>query len=170
MIDMVDSKGTDVGRSEAREGETVTRPIAITLTIMMLAGCQGLPADVEGFETRCLEMTTEPIPPHADDPHEGFKRVYACNVSDAQRRALQAGDVTVFPEEALIVKASRRDGEDFNWLVATARKLGGQWEWLEYTRNFDDERFLEIPASPQVCVDCHRAATASDWIFTRFAR
>ena len=78
-----------------------------------------------------------------------------------------------FPDGTIIVKESCADGpcnegDNFAWLVATARKSDGHWTWNEYTRNFADEPFVEILAPEQVCVDCHEKVESIDWIYTPY--
>jgi len=126
-----------------------------------------LPADIEGFEDDCELMNRRPFPPAGDDdPHDGFKNVYACNVplddlEDNKRP---------FPEGTIIIKTSTREGEDEPWLIATARKRDGEgvssWRWDEYTRNFEDEDFRRIPVGQSTCTDCHKDVESVDSIFT----
>ena len=115
------------------------------------------------FEEACIRMNLEEIPPYPDDPHSGYKHVYACHDEDGV--VLEAP----YPEGTRIVKASRKSGQDFPFLIATAEKQNGEWEWTEYTRNFDGETFLKLPLAQSVCTDCHAAvADTRDWIFTEF--
>jgi hypothetical protein len=109
-------------------------------------------------------MNVEPIPRTNADPHNGVKNVYACNVDVAALEANQRP----FPDGTLIVKESRREGEDLVWLIATARKQAGSWQWDEYTRNFADEAFRHILAGESVCTDCHARVRSADWIFTPY--
>jgi hypothetical protein len=109
-------------------------------------------------------MNGRPIPPYDGDPHHGTKNVYACNLAPS----VVASNVRPFPEGALIVKESTKEGVAYPFLIATARKQGGAWKWDEYTRNFDDEPFARILASESVCTDCHRQVEGADWIFTAF--
>jgi hypothetical protein len=130
------------------------------------AACSAaLPADVPGYESRCDRMNTEPIPRTNADPHNGTKNVYACNVAPAALEANQRP----FADGTVIVKESRREGEDLVWLIATARKQGGAWQWDEYTRNFADEEFRHVLAGESVCTDCHVRVRGADWIFTTYA-
>ncbi len=143
---------------------TASRLLATT-ALMTVFGCGAtLPEDVEGYEERCTRMNATPLPPYDADPHRGFKLVYACNVDLARLQA----NTRPFPDGTLIVKQSTRAGEDFPWLVATARKQGDAWRWDEYTRNFSDEAFRRILVPQSKCTDCHRKAQSADWIFTHF--
>lgn len=127
----------------------------------LLAGCgETLPDDVADYRERCLKMTSEPIPKTDDDPHEGEKDVFACNLSCAEVNERP------FPDGTLIVKESTRSDSDFPWLVATARKEGGSWQWDEYTRNFENEDFVRILPGEDVCIDCHKKWESQDWIVT----
>jgi hypothetical protein len=131
----------------------------------MLAGCASMPPDdLLGYQAACIQMNVEPILAYDGDPHRGTKNVFACDVPLVEL----AANIRPFPEGALIVKEARRDGDDFVWLLAAARKQGGAWRWDEYTRNFADEEFRHILSGEGVCTGCHQAARASDWIFTRY--
>ena len=106
-------------------------------------------------------MTHSEISPYPSDPHDGFKEVFACGLEPDELGVLP------YPDDTLIVKFSRKAHHDFPYLVATAEKRGGVWEWAEYTRNFEDEAFLKLPIPESVCTDCHQSVADSlDWIFT----
>jgi hypothetical protein len=141
--------------------------LVVALVLGALAsGCGApLPDDVAGYQSRCVRMNAQPIPPYESDPHRGMKNVYACNLTPEQ----VASNERPFPDGTLIVKESTRVGEDFVWLVALARKQAGAWQWDEYTRNFADEDLRHGLASASVCTDCHTRARSRDWIFTTYA-
>ncbi len=131
----------------------------------VLSGCAETPSDdVLRYQSDCIRMNAAPIPVYAGDPHQGTKNVFACQVPLAEL----AANVRPFPDGALIVKEARRDGDDFAWLIAAARKQDGAWSWDEYTRNFADEEFRHILSGEGVCTGCHQAASSTDWIFTRY--
>jgi hypothetical protein len=111
-------------------------------------------------------MNREPIARYYGDPHKGMKNVFGCSL---QQEQLQA-NLRPFADGTLIVKESIREGEAFPWLIATARKQRGSWQWDEYTRNFADEDFRHILAGESVCTGCHVKAQAADWIFTSYTR
>lgn len=110
-------------------------------------------------------MNVALLPERADDPHEGEKNVFACGVSFDRL----VDNVRPFPDGAVVIKESIRKDSDFPWLVATTRKSAGRWHWEEYSRNFEDEDFVAILPSESVCIDCHRAAEAVDWIYTFYS-
>ena len=135
----------------------------VTAWLLCGLGCgEPLPADVADYASTCERLNVEELPPTADDPHDGYKNVYACHASleDIQARE--------YPDGAIVVKESRKPEHDYPFLVATARKRDGSWSWAEYTRNFPSEEFLKLPIAQAVCVDCHRKAKALDWIFTGY--
>ncbi len=142
--------------------------VAVSAATLVACG-DTLPADVEDYQSRCVQLNVDPIPPYEGDPHAGFKNVYACDVDEAQ---LLAG-TRPFPEGTLIVKESTKEGQEAPWLVATARKGAGQgvdsWQWDEYTRNFPDEEFRRILAKQSTCTDCHKRVQDADYIFTFLA-
>lgn len=138
--------------------------VLLVLIALSLTNCTTLPGHVDGYEERCIKMNLEEVPPTPHDPHDGYKNIYACNV---ELQALLDGSAIPYPEGTMIVKESFREGEDFPWLLATAEKKSGSWEWKEYKRNFANEDFVKILASEQVCIDCHKAVKDSgDWMFT----
>ena len=132
----------------------------------LCCGCgEPMPPEFEGYEEACVRMTQEEVPPYPDDPHLGYKHVYACHVAE------ELVGMTPYPDGAVIIKASRKQEHDYPYLIATAKKEGGVWTWAEYTRNFAGEAFLKLPISEQVCTDCHGAVSESlDWIFTGLER
>jgi hypothetical protein len=132
--------------------------------LVFFSSCNVLPDAIEGYSERCIQMNVEPILPVPDDPHEGIKNVFACNI---ELEVLESGDAPPYPDGTMIIKESRRVGETHRWLIATAEKKGGTWEWKEYTRNFAGEDFVQLAVSEQVCSDCHKAVKDSgDWMYT----
>ena len=134
------------------------------MSLVVCACAETLPDDVTDYREDCTKMNAEPLPKRADDPHEGVKDVYACNVPEADLVANERP----FPDGTIIVKEATRSDANYPWLVATARKLDGEWQWDEYTRNFEDEDFVHIISGESVCIDCHDSAKDRDWIFTRY--
>lgn len=141
--------------------------LCLALTLAAAAACgDTLPSDIEGYETapECVRLNKDPIPAYQGDPHKGIKNVFACHVD---LPALLA-NTRPFPEGTIIVKESRREGEAFTWLVATARKRQGRWRWDEYTRNFDNESHERLLVAQSKCMDCHAGAAAQDFIFSNY--
>ncbi|MBT9555582.1 MAG: cytochrome P460 family protein [Myxococcales bacterium] len=158
-----------MGHTETSAGGA--RPSGWTLVVgaLLLTACtDGLPADVAGYAERCVKLNAERIPLTHDDPHTGEKNVYACNVLESQLFDGDGAPIRPYPDGTLIVKEAFRDGQAYPWLVALMRKGGGAWQWAEYTRNFADQDFAELPISESVCTDCHRQVEPSDWVFTPF--
>jgi len=144
--------------------------LALAVSFGGPACAEALPAELADYAERCVLMNLEPIPPTADDPHLGFKDVYACGVPEAELVAPDGGPLRDYPVGAVVIKEATRSDAAAPWLVAVADKRDGAWAWAEYTRNFPDEPFLRIPASESVCTDCHQRARSTDWIFTRYRR
>lgn len=109
-------------------------------------------------------MNRSLLPERDEDPHQGSKNVYACQVNEVDLTS----NTRPFSDGAWLVKESIRDGANFPWLVATAEKRNGTWHWREYTRNFSSEPLLAIVASEATCIDCHRRVETADWIYTLF--
>ncbi|MDP6944620.1 MAG: hypothetical protein QF464_10755 [Myxococcota bacterium] len=128
-----------------------------------LCACgEPLPADIADYASTCVRLNTEELPPYPDDPHDGYKTVFACH---ATLEDIVARD---YPDGAIVVKESRKPGQDYPFLIATARKDAGQWSWAEYTRNFESESFVKLPIAEAVCIDCHQAYADWDWIMTGY--
>lgn len=131
-----------------------------------------IPDGVMGYEDRCVRLNAEALPPYDGDPHEGYKYVYACHADlDGFRDADGAWNAPPYPDGTSIVKEScpERPCDEpgaFVYLVALAERSGGAWTWSEYTRNFDDEQLLQIPAPQAACKGCHEDAKGIDWIYT----
>lgn len=140
------------------------RSVLLILLAWPSACAEPLPDDVENYREECLKMNCEPIGVTKDDPHDGEKDVFACNLSEDE--LLRTLDGAPFPDGTLIVKESTRRDSDYPWLIATARKRGNDWKWDEYTKNFEDEEFLHILSGESVCTDCHKKVSYRDWIFT----
>ena len=117
----------------------------------------------------CFQMNAELIEPTEDDPHQGYKNVYACNVTPEELRDEAGAPVFPYPEGTLIIKESTRENQDYRWLIATAEKKGGNWEWKEFTRNFANEEFAKLPVSEDTCVNCHNKVKALDYIYTIYS-
>jgi hypothetical protein len=153
--------------------------VAVCGAAVGLAACDSdpFPSALEGYTTRdsCVVMNLDPVPEDEDVPHPGYKTIYACHDDDPG--ILFEGDAWIgppYPDGTLFIKESCMDGEcsevpeDFVFLIATAEKIAGQWEWHEYMRNFEEEPLLEVPFPESACVDCHRKVEAGDWMYTGY--
>jgi hypothetical protein len=146
----------------------VTRLFSIALIGTFLGCGDRLPAHLEDYASadNCFQMNPQPIAPTADDPHEGEKNVYVCNVLPEALIDPAGAPIFPYPEGTLIIKESRKEHQSYPWLIATAEKLDGVWKWTEYTRNFANEEFVKISVSESVCTDCHNKAKGTDFIYT----
>ena len=139
------------------------------LCLLLIVSCSpdSLPADYV-VDDDCVRVNEALIEPTEDDPHEGFKHVYLCNVDPG---LLVSDDQLIFPypDGTKYIKVSTLEGSSFPWLIATAEKVKGDWEWKEYTRNFKNEDYLLLPVDESVCTNCHKKAKATDYIFTAYS-
>lgn len=142
--------------------------MAVVLTGVFL-GCGGseLPADY-ALPADCLPATLEPIPPTEDDPHAGMKEVYYCGTPRIELVDESGVPVLPVPDGTTVIKRATKEDQDYPWLIAHAEKVNGEWRWTEWTRNFPNEAFAEIPVGEEVCTGCHKKAKSSDWIFTPY--
>ena len=145
-----------------------TRYAGSLLLLCTLSCGETIPPELLDYRARCLPMNQEPLHETEDDPHEGIKNVFACDVTLDQLLDSAGAPVYPYPDGTLIVKESQKEGQDFTWLIATAEKINGAWQWREYTRNFGSEDFVRLPVSEQVCIDCHKQVEAIDYIFTPY--
>jgi hypothetical protein len=149
---------------------------SVILLLLTGVGCgEVLPTDVVGYEDRCVQLNVERIAPthcrqpgcddpETDDPHDGFKNVYACGLDEAAIIARQPGEA--WPDGTMIVKESTKAVQGHVWLIATMQKTAGSWAWAEYTRNFDGEDFRKVPVAQEFCIDCHRKVQVADYVYT----
>lgn len=146
---------------------TIVALSALTALMMLFgSGCgEEIPSSIDGYQKRCLKMNKSPIPPTEGDPHDGVKNIYICNVEAADLLDAGGKPIYPYPEGAMIVKESLREHQDFVWLIATAEKKSGSWEWNEYTRNFVSEPLLKAAAAESVCIDCHKKVEDQDFIY-----
>ena len=147
--------------------KTIGCAMLLVASLTWLGCSPPIPGDIANYETECILMTPEPHGPTEDDPHQGFKNVYACGISLDDLLA-GTNEGVLWPEGSWVLKESTKEHQDFPWLIATASKSGGAWEWAEYTRNFESEEFLQIPVGEDVCIDCHKKVESSDFIYTRY--
>ena len=142
----------------------------VTLLLVCL-GCFGcsppIPENIGDYVDDCILMTPEPHAPTKDDPHAGFKDVYACGISLEELTAL-TNEGTPWPDGSMVLKESTKAHQGHPWLIATATKQSGEWGWAEYTRNFATEEFAQIPVGEDTCIDCHQKVESTDFIYTRF--
>lgn len=168
-------------KMELQGGQPVRTWIWTALTLALLsplASCDTatVPPAVADYRTseECVVMNLTAVPPDDEVPHAGYKTIYACH--SEPEILFEAGSWVgpPYPEGTLIVKESCMWGpcgdleEDFVFLLATADKQDGTWEWREYTRNFPTEELLEIGLPSSVCVGCHEDVKAADWMFTGY--
>jgi hypothetical protein len=145
------------------------KSVLYSFLAFFVVGCgEPLPDDVKDYASseNCFQMNAAPIAPTEDDPHAGTKNVYACNVVPEDIVSDSGAPIYPYPEGTLIVKESRKKHQDYQWLIATARKKNGAWQWAEYTRNFANEEFIKILAPESVCTNCHKKALGTDYIYT----
>ena len=151
--------------------------IGLVLSVgLMACDSEPLPGTLNGYVNsgKCVVLNLDPIPPDSGVPHPGYKTVYACH---DQPELFFEGEQwlgTPYPDGTMIIKESCMDGgcgeveDDFVFLVATAEKVAGSWQWHEYTRNFDYEELLEVPFPESACISCHEDVAAADYMFTGY--
>ena len=120
------------------------------------SSANGLPSYTNGY-AKWPRINKKPFT--STDPlssaHLGVKNVYASRRKVGKR----------YPNGTVIVKtiqAAGRMGPPGQ--VAVMRKLNGRWRYVEY--GLSGTRY-GILAQGQLCQNCHMAARANDYVFTR---
>jgi hypothetical protein len=134
---------------------------AVAASIVVVATAQttpsGLPAYTNGWQkwpkiNRKPFRSTGPL----SSAHSGLKNVYA------SRRKVGSK----YPNGTVIVKTIVKPGTSFVGQFAIMRKLKGRWQYVEYERSSRSSRYTVL-ARGQLCQDCHAAARANDYVFTK---
>lgn len=129
----------------------------------------GLPDYTAGYD-QWLKLNIEPIPPVAGgDPHNGTKNVYVNQ--ERETIAPDGEQLFPYPDGSIVVKEATRPNKDYIGLIAIMIKKAGSdpdhndWEFIEYTRNSQDDDFT-ILARDRVCWGCHARVENIDYVFT----
>jgi hypothetical protein len=131
-----DTAGTDTATTEATGA----------------ASDPGLPEYTAGYLS-WTKLNAEPFT--TPGAHNGVKNVYVS--------ATREGDA--YPDGAVVVKSIADEGatgppRD----VAVMHKVGGEWEYVEYTLEGDTYGVL---AEGSLCQSCHMQAADDDYVFTQ---
>lgn len=133
----------------------------------------GLPSDTKSYN-RWTRLNKKILPPRESDPHRGFKRVY---INRKKNELISSNKNLIFPylEGTIVVKEVRESKKKNSKikLIAIMRKLAGNqttggWDFIEYTRSSTNSSFIPISFSKESCYSCHRGASDSDAVWTKF--
>lgn len=132
--------------------------LAAAVSVVALAGtsAKGLPAYTNGY-AKWPRINKKPFTSTGplSSAHSGVKNVYASKKKVGKR----------YPNGTVIVKTIQprgRKGAPFQ--VAVMRKVGGSWRYIEY--QLDGSRY-GVLAQGALCQNCHAAARANDYVFTK---
>ena len=106
----------------------------------------------------------------AHEGNKGFREVYVNKVGEA----VALGKVSYpFPEGSMVVKESYKDssgkkGDLSNLTIMVKREMGydpdnGDWEYIMT----NPARDVQAQGALGMCINCHKAAADSDYIFTK---
>jgi hypothetical protein len=129
---------------------------AIVVVASARSSANGLPAYTDGWQSwpkinRKPFTSTGPL----SSAHSGVKNVYASKKKVGKR----------YPNGTVIVKTIQPAGrKGLPSQVAVMRKLNGRWRYIEY--ELSGNRY-GVLAQGQLCQNCHMAARANDYVFTR---
>ena len=129
---------------------------AVGVVALASSSANGLPSYTNGYAKwpRVNEKpftSTGPL----SSAHRGVKNVYASKRKIGKR----------YPNGTVIVKTIQPAGrKGLPSQVAVMRKLNGRWRYVEY--ELSGNRY-GVLAQGQLCQNCHMAARANDYVFTR---
>ena len=133
----------------------------------------GLPEDIKDYK-KWTRLNKKIISPRNADPHRGFKREYTNRLpnelADSSKNL-----IFPFPEGTIVVKEVRATSKKNSKivLISIMRKLSGNkntggWDFIEYTRSSSDNSFIPLQFPKESCYACHKGASDSDSVWTKF--
>jgi hypothetical protein len=129
---------------------------AVGVVALASSSANGLPSYTNGYANwqrinKKPFTSTGPL----SSAHPGLKNVYASRRKVGRR----------YPNGTVIVKTIQPAGRKGRpSQVAVMRKLNGTWRYVEY--ELSGTRY-GVLAQGQLCQNCHMAARANDYVFTR---
>ncbi len=130
---------------------------AVSVVAVASTAANGLPSYTDGY-TKWQRINKKPFTTTGplSRAHQGVKNVYASKRKVGKR----------YPNGTVIVKTiqpSSRKGLPYQ--VAVMRKTSGTWRYDEY--QLAGARYRNLGFSQSLCQDCHVAARANDYVFTK---
>ena len=129
---------------------------AVGVVALASTSANGLPSYTNGY-AKWPRINKKPFTSTGplSSAHQGVKNVYASKRKVGRR----------YPNGTVIVKTIQPAGrKGLPSQVAVMRKLDGRWRYVEY--ELSGTRY-GILAQGQLCQNCHMAARANDYVFTR---
>jgi len=129
---------------------------AVAVVAVASTSASGLPSYAKGY-AKWQRINKKPFTSTGplSNAHSGVKNVYASKKKVGKR----------YPNGTVIVKTIQprgRKGAPFQ--VAVMRKVGGNWRYIEY--QLAGSRY-GVLAQGALCQNCHAAARANDYVFTK---
>jgi hypothetical protein len=129
---------------------------ALGVVALASTSATGLPSYTNGY-AKWPRINKKPFTSTGplSSAHVGVKNVYASKRKTGGK----------YPNGTVIVKAIQRAGrKGIPGQVAVMRKVDGRWRYVEY--ELSGSRYT-ILAQGQLCQNCHMAARANDFVFTK---
>jgi hypothetical protein len=135
--------------------------VALAAALVVVAAARtnanGLPSYTDGWQkwpkiNRKPFRSTGPL----SSAHTGLKNVYASKRKVGSK----------YPNGTVIVKTIVKPGTSYVGQFAVMRKVSGRWRFVEYERSGPRARY-SVLAQGQLCENCHSAARANDYVFTK---
>jgi hypothetical protein len=129
---------------------------AVAVVAVASSSANGLPSYTNGY-TKWPRLNEKPFTSTGplSSAHTGVKNVYASKKKVGRK----------YPNGTVVVKTIQpagRKGKPYQ--VAVMRKLNGRWRYVEY--QLSGARY-GVLAQGALCQNCHMAARANDYVFTR---
>ena len=129
---------------------------AVTVVAVASSSANGLPSYTNGY-AKWPRINKKPFTSTGplSSAHIGVKNVYASKKKVGRK----------YPNGTVVVKTIQPAGrKGMPNQVAVMRKLNGRWRYVEY--QLSGARYTVL-AQGQLCQNCHMAARANDYVFTR---
>jgi hypothetical protein len=129
---------------------------AVAVVAVASSSANGLPSYTNGY-AKWPRLNEKPFTRTGplSSAHTGVKNVYTSKKKVGRK----------YPNGTVVVKTIQpagRKGKPYQ--VAVMRKLNGRWRYVEY--QLSGARYTVL-AQGQLCQNCHTAARANDYVFTR---
>ena len=130
---------------------------AVAVVALASTSAAGLPSYTNGY-AKWPRINKTPFTSKGplSSAHVGVKNVYA-NKRKVGRK---------YPNGTVIVKTIVKPGTKYVSQFAVMRKVDGRWRFVEYERSSPRAPYTVL-AQGQLCVDCHMAVRANDYVFTK---
>ena len=130
---------------------------SVAVVAVASSSANGLPSYTDGY-AKWPRINKKPFTSTGplSSAHSGVKNVYASEKKVGKR----------YPNGTVVVKTIQSGGRTGKpYQVAVMRKQSGRWRYDEY--QLSGSRYSRLDYSQSLCQNCHAAARANDYVFTK---